>query len=110
MKAWHVDDAAFESLRRLAGTPAHAAAQVEAAEPDRATPPELEPAVTALESQNYGAALGLAEPFVRHPDAAMRADPLRLCALACSRLGQWTALFDHYYRLFEIEATALNAV
>ncbi len=76
----------------------------------RPTPPELEPAVSALQAENYGSALALAQPHCMHPDEPVRADAYRLCALAHARLQQWPQAFEHYHSLFELEPTAFNAM
>lgn len=77
---------------------------------DRPTPLELEPAVTALQAENFGTALALAKPHCMHPEDAVRADAHRLCALAHARLQQWQDAFEHYHSLFEMEPTAFNAM
>ena len=76
----------------------------------RPTPPELEPAVAALQGQNATAALSLAAAQRQHPNADVRADALRVCALAHSQLKQWDDAFAQFYALFELEPTAHNAL
>ena len=76
----------------------------------RKTPDELAPAVAALEAESFERALQMAEGFCAHPDMALRADALRLCALSQARLENWEKAFDNYYALFAIELGVLNAL
>ena len=85
-------------------------AQHEAHDTARPTPVELQAAVTALESEQYSVAGKLAQPHCQHPDARVRADAWRLCAISRSRLNQWPEAFEAYHALFDLEPSAMNAL
>lgn len=111
---WHVEVDAYLAVNAcLEGTSApgqHAeAAQKMAAEPDP-TPVELQPALAALQAEQYGSCLSLAQAHCQHPDPAVRADAWRMCGMSSSRLSRWTEAFDHYHHLFELEGHAFNAL
>ncbi|MFZ2269849.1 MAG: hypothetical protein WAV95_19925 [Azonexus sp.] len=74
------------------------------------TPAELLPAVAAMESDDFGRAVELAEDLRNHSDAALRADALRLCALCLARLEKWNRAFDDYHALFACEPSVMNAL
>jgi hypothetical protein len=74
------------------------------------TPAELLPAVAAMESDDFGRAIELAEDLRNHSDAALRADALRLCALCLARLEKWNRAFDDYHALFACEPSVMNAL
>lgn len=74
------------------------------------TPTVLQPAVTALEAEQFSVCLGLAQAHCQHPDPEIQADAWRLCALAHARLQHWPQAFDHYHHLFKLEPTTLNAL
>ena len=77
---------------------------------ERPTPTVLQPAVTALEAEQFSVCWSLAQAHCQHPDPEIQADAWRLCALAQARLQHWTQAFDHYHHLFELEPTTLNAL
>jgi hypothetical protein len=76
----------------------------------RPTPDELVPALAAFEAGQHGAAVQLAQSHRHHPDAAVRADASRLCALALSRQSKWDEAFEHFHALFDLEPHTLNAL
>ena len=75
----------------------------------RPDPPELGEAITALESGDFGSVIELATAFRDSADRALRVDALRLCALARSRLAQWSLAFDDFLVLFQLEPSPLDA-
>lgn len=77
---------------------------------DRPTPPELQAAVAALQAENHASAITLASGQCQHPDPAVKADALRVCALAHSALAQWPQAFEAFHALFDLESTAHNAL
>lgn len=77
---------------------------------ERPTPTVLQPAVTALEAEQFSVCWSLAQAHCQHPDPEIQADAWRLCALAQARLQHWPQAFDHYHHLFELEPTTLNAL
>jgi len=81
-----------------------------AGEPEAATPPELMPALAALEQEDYAAALAAAAPCTRAEKISLRNDANRMCALCCSRLGQWIDAASYWEALFEHETSAHNAL
>jgi hypothetical protein len=76
----------------------------------RPTPIELEPALAAMQAEQYGVCVSLAQAHCQHPDEAVRADAWRMCAMSLSRMSQWPEAFRHYHQLFELEANAFNAL
>lgn len=121
MESLHISDADYAALanyltgesvgnEELVTIPHENSESTDAPPAQRPTPPELEPAVTALEAANYSTALALAQPHCLHPDDAVRADAHRMFALANARLQQWQLAFEHYHNLFELEPTAFNAM
>ncbi|QEL54882.1 tetratricopeptide repeat protein [Chromobacterium paludis] len=74
------------------------------------TPPELEAAVAALQREDWGQTLRLAQPYLEARSGRLRADAYRLCALATGRQGQWDTAFSCWLRLFELEPSAHNAL
>lgn len=78
--------------------------------PESATPRELLPAVAAMEADDFGRAIDLAEDLRNHPDGVLRADALRLCALCLARLEKWNRAFDDYHALFACEPSVMNAL
>lgn len=74
------------------------------------TPTILQPAVTALEAEQYAVCHALAEAHCQHPDASVKADAWRLCALSKAQMGDWAAAFDAYHQLFALEPSSLNAL
>ncbi|UTH76622.1 hypothetical protein [Chromobacterium sp. IIBBL 290-4] len=74
------------------------------------TPPQLAPAVAALQGEEWAAAVRLAQPYLEAKEPALRADAYRLCALATSRQGQWGTAFSCWLKLFELEPNAHNAL
>ncbi|MBM2885244.1 hypothetical protein JFK97_12655 [Chromobacterium phragmitis] len=94
-------------LKRLLGR--GQPADLRAARPAE-TPPQLEPAVAALQREDWPQALRLAQPHLEARSPAVRADAYRLCALASSRQAQWDTAFSCWMKLFELEPTAHNAL
>ena len=76
----------------------------------RADPPELKAAIAALEAGDFPSVIELATGFRGSADRALRIDALRLCALAHSRLAQWSRAFDDFLALFELEPSTLDAL
>lgn len=74
------------------------------------TPTVLQPAVTALEAEQFSVCVSLAQAHCQHPDRQTQADAWRLCALALSRMNKWDQAFDHFHHLFELEPSVLNAL
>jgi hypothetical protein len=113
---WHVSGTDYASVAHyLAGQDGREHDDVplppeDAPSKERPTPVELMPALTALETENFAAAITLAQAHCQHPGEEVRADAHRLCALAHARLGHWDDAFEHYHCLFEIEPTAFNAM
>lgn len=104
-----VSDATFEALHRMpAATPERDTQATPSEEPD--TPEELLPAVAALEGGRFEACLEAAKPHVRSSTQSTQADAWRLCALAHSRLAQWTAAGHDFERLFALEPSSHNAL
>ena len=87
----------------------HAAAN-EALSQDRPAPDALQPALSALQSENFASAITLAEGYQTHPDDTVRADAIRIVAFARSQLAQWLSAYDAFFDLFELEPTAHNAL
>ncbi len=113
LRRWHVKEADFEALQaHLSAPPEALKLPSEHANDDAAegTPPELQPAVTALEGGDWAAAVTWAEGFIQHPQAHVRQDALRLCGLALARQGQWDASFQRYHALFDTEPSAFVAL
>jgi len=77
---------------------------------ERPTPVELEPAVAALQADNPSAALSLAAGYRTHPQAHVRQDALRLCALAASGLARWPEAYEDFHALYQLEPNAHNAL
>lgn len=110
------DYLAVQQLLEKAGPPAaeataqgaDTAADESASAP--ATPTVLQPAVTALEAEQYAACYTLAQAHCHHPDPQTQADAWRLCALAKSRMGDWPVAFDAYHHLHALEPSAFNAL
>ena len=74
------------------------------------TPTILQPAVTALEAEQYAVCHALAQAHCQHPEASVKADAWRLCALAKARMEEWAAAFNAYHQLFTLEPSSLNAL
>jgi hypothetical protein len=81
-----------------------------AASETQANPPELVPAIEALEASRYDEALTMALPHLAAADAGLQADAHRLCTLACSRLGRWPEAHAYFRTLFAHEESAQNAL
>lgn len=79
-------------------------------ETERPTPPQLLPAVSALQAQQHVLTLSLAQPHCQDADLAVQADAWRVCALAHSALKQWSAAVAAFETLFALEPTAFNAL
>ncbi|WP_374403623.1 hypothetical protein [Niveibacterium sp.] len=75
-----------------------------------ADPPELEPAIAALQAERFDEALELAEPHIDAMAVALKADALRVCGLAASRLERWAEAHARFAALFALEASAHNAL
>lgn len=111
LSAWQVSAQAYAEIFAYLGA---ARAQEAPATPEegagRPTPEELQAAVAALEAENHASAIALASAQCQHPDLAIRADALRVCALAYSGMAQWRQAFDAFHTLFELEPSAHNAL
>jgi hypothetical protein len=79
-------------------------------EQPRPTPSELESALAAYQAGQHADAIALASAHCQHPDPAVKADALRLCALCHCALLQWEQAFHYFHELFQYEATAHNAL
>jgi tetratricopeptide (TPR) repeat protein len=117
LAAWHVSDADYQALAQYVESAASAVIEhhePDASEPQQSTPaptpPELEPAVSALQADNHAMAIGLARAYCLHPSPSVQADAYRLCALGHSGLKQWAEAFDDFHHLFELEPNAFNAL
>jgi hypothetical protein len=115
LENWLVSDGDYRAIARHLATPGREAAKAteggahlsaEAAP----TPPELMPALAAMDAGQHQAALSLAQPFRQHPEAAVQADAIRLCAMALSRMARWPEAFETYHQLFALESTVFNAL
>jgi len=110
VEAWHVSAASFDHLRQ------HLTSRTATSEPERSrrgvqpTPVELQPALSAFEAGDYAACQTLALAQRMHPRSEVRADAHRMCALALSRMGNWSDAFNEFHHLFELEPTAHNAL
>ena len=104
-----VPDATFEALHRMPVTTPESDVQATPSE-ESETPEELQPAVAALEEGRVEACLEAARPHVRSSTPSTQADAWRLCALAHSRLAQWTAAGHGFERLFALEPGTRNAL
>lgn len=114
LTSWHVSDGQYCGIRDHLRNPPPIAGEAVATpladDGNAPTPPELEPAVTALDAGDFPAALAAAAPHCRHPSRAVQADANRLCALALSRLSRWDEAFTHYHELFGLEPSEFNAL
>jgi len=81
-----------------------------AAESGRPVPPALAGALEHLEAERDAEALAAASAHVASGEAAVRVDALRLCALACTRLGRWGEAAQFFAALFEDEPSSHNAL
>lgn len=77
---------------------------------ERATPDQLSQAVEDLTNERFETAIAAGAPHVQAEDLALRADALRVCALASARLGRWPESLDYWRSLFEYERSAHNAL
>lgn len=73
-------------------------------------PPELQPAIDHLEAGHYADVLTSVAPFLESDQERVCKEAIRLAALASSRLNQWNAALDYWRKLFDREASALNAL
>ena len=71
-------------------------------------PPELVPAINALHSELYNEVLALAEPLTRHGEPQIRADAVRLMALAFSRLNRYGDAISCWQNLIVMEPSSHN--
>lgn len=122
--AWTVDDDGYRQLRAMseyvdadddtADDPVDesGATEVNAVTAVESAPiaPELDAALSALNSENYAVAYAMARGQCAHPDTAVSTDAKRLCAQALSRLERWPEAFDNYHALFDAEPSAFNAL
>lgn len=69
----------------------------------RGDPPELEAAIAALQAGHHADVLPLAAPWLDSGNAALRADALRLTALAYSQLGEYVTAVPFWERLAALE-------
>jgi len=114
---WQVGEADYSAVADHLANADHPSPEAEDSPPPQNTDPsaqptpvELEPAVTALDSENFASAIVLAQAHCQHPLANVRADAHRLCALAHCRLMHWQDAFEHYHTLFALEPSAFNAL
>ncbi|MBS1210544.1 MAG: hypothetical protein H6R19_2942 [Proteobacteria bacterium] len=111
VSAWQVsEDAYAQVFAYLGATHVHEVSSAGGDGSARPTPTELQAAVAALQAENHASAIALANAQIQHPDVAVRADALRVCALAHSGMAQWPQAFDAFHGLFELEPTAHNAL
>ena len=77
-------------------------------DPGQFEPPELVPAISALQSEQFDQVLELAEPLARHADSRIRADAARLMAFAFSRLNRYSEALPCWQNLIVIEPSPHN--
>lgn len=106
----HDDYAAMQSVLDGAATPQTDLTEREPATSEPVTPTVLQPAVAALEAEQFSICVSLAQAHCQHPDPQTQADAWRLCGLAFSGMNKWDQAFDHFHHLFEVEPTAFNAL
>lgn len=107
---WHVSPVTYQALWDHFTRVSLETENKSTAGDDAPTPIELQPALAAMQANQNAACFNLAQPHCQHPDPAVQADALRMCALSCANLKQWDLAFDHFHRLFELEGTAFNAL
>lgn len=113
LTSWHVGDGQYRAIRDHLQNPPPIAEEAVAPRVDHGNappPPELEPAVEALDAGDFRTTLTVAMPHCRHPSQVVQADANRLCALALSRLGLWDEAFSHYHELFGLEPSEFSAL
>ncbi len=71
---------------------------------------KLKPALRAMDADDFDETLALARPYTYAVKEQVRADANRMCAISCSRLGQWSAAAGYWEALFGDEATGHNAL
>jgi hypothetical protein len=113
-EAWPVSAAEYQALATHAQSAPDGRDDVQPNDASDATsnptPPELQPAVSAMEAGNHALAIGLARAYCQHPTPAVQADAHRICALSHAGQQQWADAFDDFHQLFELEPSALNAL
>jgi len=77
---------------------------------DETIPPELASALALFQAAQFHDALARALPHVQSTQPAVRIDANRLCALSCMRQGRWEASLAWWQAVFDMEATAQNAL
>lgn len=75
-----------------------------------ADPPELAPAIAALQASQLDRAIDLATPYLDSNIPAIQADANRICALSYSHLDRYERAFPLWHRLFCLEESAHNAL
>lgn len=117
VSAWQLSDADYTTVRHQFREAAAEADPLPAQEPEskkqrepEPLPAELEAAYSAMQSDNFAAALAMARAHCMHPVDNVRADAYRLCALSLSRMERWGEAFADYHELFEMEPSAFNAL
>lgn len=104
------DYVAIQAILDGAATPQEESTAPASTSEEPPTPTVLQPAVTALEAEQYSVCVSLAQAHCQHPDRQTQVDAWRLCGLAFSRMNKWDQAFDHFHHLFELEPTTLNAL
>jgi len=100
-------------LSRLFGKKPAADASVSAASAETAEAgiaPVLQAALDHYQHGRLAEALAQATTQTEAADASVRADALRLCALALSQMGRYADAFPHWLALFGEEPSAHNAL
>ncbi|MDN4059948.1 hypothetical protein QPK31_17160 [Massilia sp. YIM B02769] len=77
---------------------------------EQPVPPALAAALAHLQDDRYAEALAAAAAHTGAADPALRADALRICAIACSRLARWSEALAYWRDLFGEEDSAHNAL
>lgn len=94
----------------VTGAASPAAPETQSAPDGADTPPELLPALSALEAEQYEQAITLALPYCTPTQPTLHLDALRLCAIAYARLERWDEAAEHYKGLYAAEARVHNAL
>lgn len=93
---------------KLFGTSSQSTPKTSPSAKTQAEPEELQPAIAALQADEFEQALQLATPHALHADLTIRLDANRLCALALSRLERYADALTHWKVLVELEPEPHN--
>ncbi|MGQ5525507.1 hypothetical protein ACUHMQ_19940 [Chitinimonas sp. PSY-7] len=113
VEAWQISDAEYKAIFIHLGislVPLAANKPVQDENAERPTPVELQTALAAYQAGNPSSAITVATAHCQHPDPAVQADALRLCALSHCDMAQWDQAFAKFHSLFPLEQTAHNAL